>query len=73
MWPLTGGIGSPTIVSRITDFPPSAPTSAVPLTTSPLASLTLTPLSAMSKPVTRLLVRRSIICGSALQPSTSDP
>ena len=24
MWPLTGGTGSPTIVSRITDLPPSA-------------------------------------------------
>src|SRR6478672_6620321 len=40
---------------------------------SPLAVVTATPRSPISKPVTRLLVRRSIICGSARQPSTSEP
>src|SRR3954469_21999618 len=67
------GSGSPTSASRTTDFAPSAPISAAPAMRSPLAVVTTTPRSATSKPVTRLLVRRSINCGSARQPSTSEP
>src|SRR5438067_8732900 len=72
MWPVAGGSGSPTIFSRTTERPPSAPTSAVPRNT-PCSVLTATPEPSLSKPVTLVLVRSSISSGSALQPSSSEP
>src|SRR2546425_1321781 len=72
MCPVTGGSGSPTIFSRITERPPSAPTSAVPRN-APLSVCTATPAPSFWKPVTRVLVRSSMRPGSALHPSRSEP
>src|SRR2546425_6986186 len=72
MCPVTGGSGSPTIFSRITERPPSAPTSAVPRN-APLSVCTATPAPSFWKPVTRVVVRSSMRPGSALHPSRSEP
>src|SRR5258706_9683571 len=72
MCPVAGGSGSPTIASRMTDLPPSAPMSATPCRL-PLSVFKTTCLLSFSKPRPRVLVRSSIIPGSAWQPPSSEP
>src|SRR3954462_7899859 len=64
---------SPTILSRITERPPSAPTRAAPSSVSPLVVSTRTFLSSALKSSTRVLVRSSISSACALQPSRREP
>src|ERR1044072_3916129 len=53
MCPVMSGSLSPTMLSRITERPPSAPTSAAPSIVSPFAVLTTTFLSSARKRATR--------------------